>query len=182
MKSLFYVISNECEKSMYDKLIYLKIIIMKKRQIIVLIVAGGALLGLSFFVEFPMSKKWWNINQLCCSTEVENMCFNVEIADDVESRQRWLMFRESLPDDSGMLFVFDNSDFYSFWMKNTLLPLAWIWMDSDMKIVDVILMYPCETEECPSYVPKNKAKYVLEINQKWVEDNRIRTWFDCWLN
>jgi uncharacterized membrane protein (UPF0127 family) len=50
-------------------------------------------------------------------------------------------------------------------MKNTLIPLAGIRLDSDLKIVDIILMEPCKTTECPSYKPKSKAQYVLEIKQ-----------------
>ena len=58
-------------------------------------------------------------------------------------------------------------------MKNTLIPLAGIRLDSDLKIVDIILMDPCKTDECPSYKPKSEAQYVLEINQwliseKWL--------------
>jgi uncharacterized membrane protein (UPF0127 family) len=50
-------------------------------------------------------------------------------------------------------------------MKNTLIPLAGIRLDSELKIVDIILMNPCKTQECPSYKPKSVAKYVLEVNQ-----------------
>lgn len=78
-----------------------------------------------------------------------------------------------MPDEDWMLFVFDKMGTYSFWMKNTLIPLAGIRLDSDLEIVDIILMDPCKTEECPSYKPKAKAQYVLEINQwlisqKWL--------------
>jgi uncharacterized membrane protein (UPF0127 family) len=50
-------------------------------------------------------------------------------------------------------------------MKNTLIPLAGIRLDSQLKIVDIILMNPCKTDECPSYKPESEAQYVLEINQ-----------------
>ena len=72
-----------------------------------------------------------------------------------------------------MLFVFDKPWLHSFRMKNTLIPLAWIRLDSDLKIVDIIFMDPCKTEECPTYKPAYYAQYVLEINQwliseKWL--------------
>lgn len=114
--------------------------------------------------------------KICCN----NICFNLEIADDEESRKLWLMNRESLSDNNWMLFVFENPWIYSFWMKNTLIPLAWIRIDSDLKIVDIIEMNPCNTEKCEIYNPKSKAQYVLEINQwliseKWL----LKIWDKC---
>lgn len=120
----------------------------------------------------------WEIEnpKICCN----NKCFNLEIAADNESRQLWLMYRESMSDNDWMLFIFEESWIHSFWMKNTLIPLAWIRLDSDLKIVDIILMDPCKTDECPSYTPQSEAQYVLEINQwliseKWL----LNTWDEC---
>jgi len=114
--------------------------------------------------------------KICCN----NTCFNLEIANTPESRQLWLMYRESLSDSDWMLFVFEKPWTYSFWMKNTLIPLAWIRLDSNLKIVDIIQMDPCKIDECPSYKPKSEAKYVLEINQwliseKWL----LHIWDKC---
>ncbi|MDP2909631.1 MAG: DUF192 domain-containing protein, partial [bacterium] len=72
---------------------------------------------------------------------------------------------ESLEEDAGMLFVFDKEDFYSFWMKNTLMPLDMIWINENNKIVYIQKnARPCETEKCQNYATPEKAKYVLEIN------------------
>lgn len=147
----------------------------KSTKIIIWIIIFILLLTISFFV---FKYKAWESedSKICCN----NNCFNLEIADNQESRQLWLMYRESLWDDSWMLFVFDKPWIYSFWMKNTLIPLAWIRLDSDLKIVDIIQMDPCKTEECLSYKPKSEAQYVLEINQwliseKWL----LNIWDDC---
>lgn len=114
--------------------------------------------------------------KICCN----DTCFGLEIADDDESRQLWLMYRESLSDENWMLFIFDKIWIYSFRMKNTLIPLAWIRLDSDLKIVDIILMEPCKTPECPSYKPKSEAKYVLEINQGLVSKKWLfHIWDKC---
>lgn len=56
--------------------------------------------------------------------------FSVEIADTAEERARGLMFRENLPQSSGMLFVYENPQPLSFWMKNTLIELDMIFLDS----------------------------------------------------
>ena len=127
---------------------------------------------------FLFKNKIWESTpkQICCN----NKCFNIEIADDDTSRQLWLMYRESLWLDEGMLFVYNKPWTYSFWMKNTLIPLAWIRLDSDLNIVDIIQMDPCKTEECPSYKPQSEAQYVLEINQFWISEKwLLHTWDNC---
>ena len=90
------------------------------------------------------------------------------------------MYRENLPENNWMLFIFDKMWIYSFRMKNTLIPLAWIRLDSDLKIVDIIPMDPCKTEQCPSYKPQSEAQYVLEINQ-WIINEKwmLQIWNKC---
>ena len=144
-------------------------------KIIIWIIILVLLSTASFF--FFKHKTGENRNpRICCN----NTCFNLEIADTPESRQLWLMYRESLPDENWMLFIFDEMWTYSFWMKNTLIPLAWIRLDSDLKIVDIIQMDPCKTEECPSYKPSSQAQYVLEINQRLISEKWLLSiWGKC---
>ena len=147
----------------------------KSSKITIWIIIFILLLIISFLIFKHEAGETVN-SKICCN----NNCFNLEIADTPESRQLWLMHREFLPDNNWMLFIFDKVWTYSFWMKNTLIPLAWIRLDSDLKIVDIIHMEPCKTEECPSYKPKSEAQYVLEINQwliseKWL----LHIWDDC---
>ncbi|MFH0798064.1 MAG: DUF192 domain-containing protein [Candidatus Woesearchaeota archaeon] len=96
--------------------------------------------------------------------ELDGMRFNVEIADTPEERAAGLTFRDSLCKDCGMLFISDDEDYPAFWMKNTLIPLDMVFINSEMEVVDVQHAAPCGTEECLSYIPKEKAKYVLEVN------------------
>lgn len=55
--------------------------------------------------------------------------FTVEIADDPEERSQGLMFRDSMPSSTGMLFVYERPQRVSFWMKNTLIPLDMIFVN-----------------------------------------------------
>ncbi|MEA1937358.1 MAG: DUF192 domain-containing protein [Patescibacteria group bacterium] len=92
-------------------------------------------------------------------------CFNVEIADTPETRAQGLMDRKHLNPDSGMLFLFDTEAEYSFWMKNTLIPLDIIWLDKNKKVVFVKhTAQPCETNPCETFGSSKKAKYILELN------------------
>ena len=92
-------------------------------------------------------------------------CFNIELADSKEERRQGLMFREKMDAGKGMLFIFDKQGFYSFWMKNTLIPLDIIWINEDKKVVVISKnAQPCAPDECVSINPKKEARYVLELN------------------
>jgi len=101
-------------------------------------------------------------------------CFEVEIADDIKEREMGLMFRENLSDGSGMLFIFDESGIYPFWMKNTFIPLDIIWINENMEVVFIeSYAMPCGEGECIPINPDILAKYVLEVNSGMVEKNNI---------
>ena len=74
------------------------------------------------------------------------------------------MYRESLPDRTGMLFVFDEAGTHHFWMKNTMIPLDMIWMDENGRVIFVSAdTPPCRAEPCATYGPEVPAHQVLEI-------------------
>lgn len=99
------------------------------------------------------------------AVELGGRHFKVEIADTQEKQALGLMFRDSMPADHGMLFVFPNEAPRSFWMKNTRIPLDIMYFDKDLRMVSVSAdTPPCRVSRCPSYPSKKPAKYVLELN------------------
>ena len=103
----------------------------------------------------------------------EKIKVNVEIADSPEERAAGLMFRESLGENSGMLFIFDDEKTRSFWMKNTLIPLDMVFISEDLEIIDIKYAEPCREDPCISYVSKEPAEYVLEVNGNFTIRNDI---------
>lgn len=88
----------------------------------------------------------------------------VEVVADPESRARGLMYRPSLAENRGMLFLFPAPDVHSFWMKDTLIPLDMIWLDPERRIIAIERdVPPCQADPCPSYGPSAEALYVLEL-------------------
>ncbi|UNM96131.1 DUF192 domain-containing protein [Ignatzschineria rhizosphaerae] len=88
----------------------------------------------------------------------------VELALDGYSQAKGLMFRESMPENSGMLFMFSETQPLSFWMKNTLIPLDIIYITEAGEVVNIATAQPCKIKNCPLYPSIAPAKYVLELN------------------
>ncbi len=105
---------------------------------------------------------------------VEQSCVFVEVADTPAERELGLMNRSKLAQDAGMLFVFDEAEIHSFWMKNTLIPLDALWISSENKVVDILLMTPCVEDPCPVYTPSGPFQYVLEVNGGWAKDHHVQ--------
>ena len=94
----------------------------------------------------------------------DNFVVSVEIAADEELRAQGLMYRDHIDPGKGMLFIFPRDDVFSFWMKNTRIPLDMIWIDANKRIVGLREnVPPCKVADCPSYGPGVVARYVLEV-------------------
>ena len=82
-----------------------------------------------------------------------------------EEQAQGLMFRESLTENTGMLFPFPDKGVHRFWMKNTMIPLDMIWMDADGKVIFVSAdTPPCKADPCPSYGPDSPAASARSIS------------------
>lgn len=95
----------------------------------------------------------------------------VAVADDNRSRSEGLMNVMNLPEDTGMLFIFDNEQPRSFWMANTPLPLDILFVDSTMTIVRIHRnTQPYSQESIQSEQP---AQYVVEVNAGYTIEHDI---------
>jgi len=100
--------------------------------------------------------------ELTVLTKDKPVHFSIELAKTPEQHAKGLMFRESLPDNQGMFFVFEADEPRSFWMKNTLIPLDIIFINKDFIITGISHAIPCTHDPCTIY--NGTGKYVLEIN------------------
>jgi hypothetical protein len=90
--------------------------------------------------------------------------FTVELARTSDEQALGLMFRDSLADDHGMLFLFPGEARRSFWMKNTRIPLDIFYFDANLRLVSVAeSAQPCRSQRCPPYPSAAPAQYVLEL-------------------
>lgn len=99
-------------------------------------------------------------------TPKETIIF-AEIVDSPDKRSKGLMFRQSMAPDRGMLFLFPETGHFSFWMKNTLIPLDILWLDESGTILHLEPNVPICTrkdDQCPKYQSPHKSSQVLELN------------------
>lgn len=94
---------------------------------------------------------------------INNKTFQVALAKTQAEQQKGLGGVEKLEKNSGMLFIFPNSDKHGFWMKDTLIALDIIWIDADWNIV--FIQKNATPDTYPSiFAPNTPALYVLEVN------------------
>jgi len=150
-----------------------------KKQILIIVLPLFAL-----FLNFTSCKE---DNKVVKQTEVKfkkegeltifksdstKVTINIEIADTDFDVQTGLMYRNSMGDNQGMLFIFDDEEPRFFYMKNTQIPLDIIYIDANKKIVSFQKnAKPFDESSLPSNAP---AKYVLEVNAGLVDTNSIK--------
>ena len=95
-----------------------------------------------------------------------------EVAEDEQSRAMGLMFRDSLSEDRGMLFIFDGPRQVSFWMKNTKIPLSIAFLESDRVISEEKSMRPYDETLVQSR--SDKISYAIEVNAGWFDRHHVK--------
>lgn len=133
------------------------------------------LAGISFYLN---SNPDININILQQNKTValKNKTFTVDLAKTLKEQEIGLSGRPSLPEDHGMLFIFDKPSYQSFWMRNMKFPIDIIFI-RNKKIVTIFsnVQQPSKQNEVlPVYVPEEPADSVLEINAGLSEKYSIK--------
>jgi uncharacterized membrane protein (UPF0127 family) len=98
----------------------------------------------------------------------------VQLAQNFEQRQIGLMWRKEMPQNEGMLFVFDEPAVQCFWMRNTLLPLTAAFVADDGTIVNLVDMKPMSDD---SHCSKKPVRFVLEMNLAWFAKRNLQAGF-----
>jgi len=94
-----------------------------------------------------------------------------ELADSMGTRMEGLMYRKSMPQGSGMVFVFDETATHCMWMKNTLIPLSVAFIDEAGAIINIADMQPHSEQ---SHCATRPARFALEMNKGWFAGRGIK--------
>jgi uncharacterized protein len=101
-------------------------------------------------------------SELTIQTAAGPQKFSIELALTDAQMEQGLMFRRSMAPDAGMLFDFKQPTPVTMWMKNTVIPLDMLFLDTSGKIIDIHeRAVPYSTDIIASTVP---ARYVIELN------------------
>ncbi len=107
------------------------------------------------------------------TAKINNSILKLEVARTFQKREEGLMNTPSLPEDSGMIFIFDDEQPRRFWMKDTQLSLDIIFFDKNMKIVKIFEnTKPEQTEE--TYSSDFSAQLVVETNSGWTRKHNLK--------
>ncbi len=120
----------------------------------------------------PMFQKEGELTFISSETGQPLQKIDIEKADNDMRRQFGLMFRRSMADTQGMLFLFDRSSQQSFWMKNTYIPLDILFVDENLTITTIHEnTAPHSEAPIPSSGP---AKYVVEVNGGFTQKHGVK--------
>ncbi len=131
-------------------------------------------LGLLSFACGPKSR---STNQTARSLDTLTMTIAgtkvaLEVAKDRETLSKGLMFRDSLAPNTGMLFIFEREGMYSFWMKNTRIPLSIAFINSQGRIVGLDEMQPYDT--VTMHMPFEPYIFAIEMDSGWFPQKGVK--------
>ena len=101
---------------------------------------------------------------------IESLFSKIEVVSNSQERKLGLVYRENLPYDNAMFFIWEYKKRQCMWMRNTYIPLNVAYLDSSGKILEIYDMVPLSDE---SVCSKKRVRYALEVNLNWFEDNNI---------
>ena len=102
-----------------------------------------------------------------------DVILKTEIALSADEKQKGLSGRDYMKENNGMLFIFPQSGLYPFWMKDMKFPIDIIWLDDGLKIIGLEKNINPNTFP-EKFSPPSPAKFVLEVNSGWSDENEIK--------
>lgn len=123
---------------------------------------GAAGPGVPPLLDGPDGVDHWDETQVVLGDGALTVA--AKVADTDDRRRQGLMRVPQLPDDAGMLFLFDELRTGGFWMKDTLVPLDIAYL-AEHEIVAILQMDPCDADPCPSYDAGVSYDAALEVRQ-----------------
>jgi|GEM_PF-809703 len=108
-------------------------------------------------------------------TSTSAIPLRLEVARSQKAWERGLMFRDTLPDNGGMLFLFPRADYHGIWMRGMEMPIDVLFVSAGHEIVSIRgHLPPCWTRRCRVYPPPEPVQYVLELQAGFVDRHLIR--------
>lgn len=111
----------------------------------------------------------YEVLELNASVMIGDALFPAELAVNSVERTKGLSERDGLEPRTGMLFIFEDREVSSFWMRKVRFALDFVWISEDCRVVDITANVPfpkpgTDTSDLPSYSPSAAAAYNFEIN------------------
>ncbi|SHO47472.1 conserved exported hypothetical protein [Nitrosotalea sinensis] len=140
-----------------------------RAQVLIPIAIAAVIIGIVGIITIPADSKLAEVKFPRGTIKLDGKILDVQIAETDAQKVRGLMFQNQLPDDQGMIFVFNQEQIVPIWMLNMQFPLDIIWFDTNGNVVHIEKnVLPCksalETATCTvQNADGKKAKYVLEV-------------------
>ena len=128
------------------------------------------------FIGLGLNKRCEKKDNAICVIPFNNVSLTVKIAYSKERQAKGLMSVANLKNNEGMIFVYDEPSYLSFWMKNTLIPLSIAFVETDGRIAEI---YDMKVEgnkkdnELPIYQSPTMVRYAIEAPSGWFVLNNI---------
>ncbi len=152
--------------------------IIKQNNIYCALVVLVALFGCGSADDDELATKYAELR-----IEEKKLNILVEVAETETQRAQGLMFRRFLPPQYGMLFVYEKMQLLTVWMKNTFIAIDVIFISDQGQIVSMARnLKPCQKKPCEIYKSSQKARYMLEVNAGFIDQQGValgqRIFFD----
>jgi len=140
--------------------------------IIIVLVLASLLLAFKIYEQKNPNIKFDNSMLKIIKQNGEVIELNIKVADSPAERERGLMFVKQMPEDEGMLFIFDSEEMRRMWMKNTLIPLDMLFVGGNKEILNVKENATPESLDIVFSVAP--TKYVVELNGGFIAKHKIK--------